>query len=428
MEKKKYKCSSKEHNEFDANCYCQKCDIYMCNKCEKFHTNFVPNHHSIPLDKDITELFTGFCKIENHQIELDYFCKNHNALCCAKCITKIKSKGNGQHIECNVCNYEDIVDEKKQNLKNNIKILEDLSNSLQTSIDELKKIVEKLSKNKEEIKLNIQKIFTKIRNAINNREDELLLEVDKEFEKLYFNEEILTEVEKLPNKIKISLEKGKIIDKEWDNKNKLNSLINDCINIENDIKIINTINKKIKECKSTNKEIKFNSGNEDINILESIKIFGNINNKKENNQNNINVNILDFNPENIKFVKKISDSFDCAYNCVYDCICFFISKKEEYVLGYTNKDFKSITFYDINNDKEIKKINNAHEKSIYTIKYYDYNLYDIILTSSNNNDIKIWNYNESLNILIMIINMFYHQHYYLIIIHFIYFVLEIVII
>ena len=396
MENKKQKCSLKEHNEFDANSYCQKCDIYMCNKCDKLHISLFPNHKSFNLDKDISNIFTGFCKVEKHQTELNYFCKTHNVLCCSKCIIKIKRKGNGQHTDCNVCNYEDIIDEKKQNLKNNIKILEDLSNSLQSSIDELKIIVEKISKNKEEIKLNIQKIFTKIRNAINNREDELLLEIDNEFEKLYFNEEILTETEKLPNKIKISLEKGKLIDKEWNNNNKLNSLINDCINIENDIKTINTINEKIKECKSTNTQIKFNSGNDDIIILESIKKFGNINSKKESN-NNDNINILDFNPQNIKFVKKITDSFCCSHNYVYDCICFFISKKEEYVLGYIDKEYKSVIFYDINNDKEIKKINNAHESSIFTIKHYDYNLYDIILTSSI--DIKIWNYYESLNIL-----------------------------
>ena len=408
MEKKKYKCSLKEHNEIDAICYCQKCDIYMCNKCEKYHINIFPNHNSITLDKDISNIFTGYCKVENHINKLEYFCKTHNILCCAQCIIKIKRKGNGQHTDCNVCNYEDIIDEKKENLKNNIKILEDLSNSLQSSIDELKIIVEKLTKNKEEIKLNIQKIFTKIRNAINNREDELLLEVDNEFDKLYFNEEILTETEKLPNKIKISLEKGKTIDKEWNN-NKLNSLINDCINIENDIKSINKINEKIKECKSTNKEIKFNSGNDEITILELIKKFGNINSKKENN-NNDNINILDFNPQNIKFVKKITDSFDCSDSYEYNGICFFISKKDEYVLGYIDKSCKSIIFYDINNDKEIKKINNAHDQGIYTIRYYDYNLYDIILTSSYNNDIKIWNYNESLNIL-TINNIFNNYNY-----------------
>ena len=410
MEIKKYKCSSKEHNEFDANCYCQKCDIYMCNKCEKYHLIMFSNHNSITLDKDITKIFTGYCKVENHQNELDFFCKTHNELCCAKCITKIKRKGFGQHIDCSICNFEDIIDVKKQNLKNNIKILEDLSNSLQSSIDELKIIVEKLSKNKEEIKLNIQKIFTKIRNAINNREDELLFEVDQEFEKLYFNEDILTETLKLPNKIKISLEKGKLIDKEWNNNNKLNSLIYDCINIENNIKNINTINEKIKKCKSTNSEIKFISGNDDITILELIKRFGIINSKKENIQNNINTNILDFYPQNIKFVKKISDSFGCYSRYVIDCVCFFISKKEEHLLGYIDKDNKSIIFYDINDDKEIKKINNAHDQGIYTIKYYDYNYYDIILTSSYNNDIKIWNYNESLNIL-TINNIFNNYKY-----------------
>ena len=127
MEKKKQKCSLKEHSEFEANSYCQKCEIYMCNKCEKVHKGLVPNHHSVILDKDISNIYTGFCKVEKHQAELDYFCKSHNVLCCAKCISKIKSKGNGQHTDCNVCNYEDIIDEKKQNLKNNIKILENLS-------------------------------------------------------------------------------------------------------------------------------------------------------------------------------------------------------------------------------------------------------------------------------------------------------------
>ena len=376
----------------------------MCNKCEKHHISIFPNHQSFTLDKDITNIFTGVCKVENHQIELEYFCKTHNELCCAKCIVKVKKKGNGQHIDCEVCNFEDIIDEKKQNLKNNIKILEDLSNSLQSSIDELKIIVEKLTKNKEEIKLNIQKVFTKIRNSLNNREDELLLEVDNQYEKLYFNEDILKETEKLPNTIKISLEKGKLIEKEWDN-NKLNSLINDCINIENDIKTINTINEKIKKFNSIDIQLKFNSGDDDITILESIKRFGNINNNKENNKNdnnNVNINVLNFNIQNIKFVKKISSSCgNGGNNNVYDSICFFISKKKEYVLAFidSNSNNKSIIFYDINNDKEIKKFNNAHENNIFIIKYYSYQLYDIILTSSSNNDVKIWNYNESLNIL-----------------------------
>ena len=47
----------------------------------------------------------------------------------------------------------------------------------------------------------------------------------------------------------------------------------------------------------------------------------------------------------------------------------------------------------------MKKLNNAHEQGIYTIKHYPYDKYDIILSTSYVNDIKIWNFNEGLNII-----------------------------
>ena len=87
-------------------------------------------------------------------------------------------------------------------------------------------------------------MFTQIRNILNKREDELLLEVDNLYNYKYFNEDIIKKGEKLPKQIKLSLEKGKLIDKEWDSKN-LYSYINDCINIENNIKTINVINESI---------------------------------------------------------------------------------------------------------------------------------------------------------------------------------------
>jgi len=49
-------------------------------------------------------------------------------------------------------------------------------------------LYEKIEKSKEELKIIIQKIFTKLRNALNDREDELLLEVDNRYNELYFNE------------------------------------------------------------------------------------------------------------------------------------------------------------------------------------------------------------------------------------------------
>jgi len=108
-----------------------------------------------------------------------------------------------------------------------------------------------------------------------------------------WNEDIIKKSEKLPNKIKISLEKGKIIDKEWnDDNNKLNSLINDCINIENNIIDINSINESIKKLKlNNNKKIRLIPEENEINDLTSkIKIFGQINNKFQFKEcpNNIN--------------------------------------------------------------------------------------------------------------------------------------------
>ena len=46
-------------------------------------------------------------------------------------------------------------------------------------------------------------LFTKLRTAINDREDELLVDIDKKFNELFINENIIKESEKLPIKIKI---------------------------------------------------------------------------------------------------------------------------------------------------------------------------------------------------------------------------------
>ena len=240
------------------------------------------------LDKNENEIFTGFCQEKKHNIELEYFCKTHNQLCCAACITKIEGGGNGQHTNCDICFIKEIKDEKKSKLKNNIKTLESLFNKLELSINELKKLFKRINENKEELKLKIQKLFTKIRGALNEREYELLLEVDNQYDKLFLKEDIIIESEKLPNKIKISLEKGKLIEKEnEENKNiKLNSYINDCINVEKNIKFIDEINEKIEKCNSNkNIVIKFipdeNENDGVSQFLETIKTFGKILNNNE---------------------------------------------------------------------------------------------------------------------------------------------------
>ena len=76
------------------------------------------------------------------------------------------------------------------------------------------------------------------------------------------------------------LEKSQIINKEYKD-NKINLLINDCINIEKNIKDINVINENIEKSKnSIEQEIIFNIDEKEIEyFIENIKKFGELNNK-----------------------------------------------------------------------------------------------------------------------------------------------------
>ena len=320
------KCSSKKHSNIVAISYCKVCKIYLCNKCQNLHSELFENHHSFNIDKNINEIFTGFCEKENHNIKFQYYCKNHNILCCAACICKIKDQGNGEHKDCTVLTIKEIKDEKKNILKENINFLKDLPNTLEKSINDLQIMLNKINEKKEELKIEIQKIFTKIRNELNNREDELLLEIDQKFNDKYFNEDIIKEGEKLPNKIKASLEKGINLDREWNDED-LNNIIYDCIEIENNVNNIKKINENIKMSKLNEKIIiDFNIPNEDNinNILEKIKKFG----KLELFQSNIIKNDED--------IKMISDWIKPNSNISYKLL-FKVSRDGDRISTFTEK-------------------------------------------------------------------------------------------
>ena len=271
------KCSLEEHKETEANTFCPECHISMCKKCENAHNTLFKTHHQYNFEKNSEEIFTGFCLLKNHHIELKYSCKNHNKLCCAACIAKINKIGDGQHKDCDVCIINDIKEEKKKKLMNNVINLEKLNDKLKETILDLKNIFDKIDKEKEELKLNVQKIFTRLRTVINEREDELLNEIDKIFDDKFFDENLLKEGEKLPNKIKTSMEKVKAMEKEWDDIN-LGKYINNCIIIENDIEKINIINQQINKCiENEEAKIQFCPDENGINnLLEKTKSFGNL--------------------------------------------------------------------------------------------------------------------------------------------------------
>ena len=279
------KCSSENHKEIDALYFCGECKIYMCNKCVKNHSQLFKNHNLIKLEKssDKSLLFTGICEEKNHKDALKYFCKIHNILCCAECIAKLKGKESGQHSDCDICFIEDIEKDKKIKLKNNLKYLEDISIDLSDKINAVKLSYEKIEKSKEELRMNVQNIFTKLRNALNNREDELLIEIDKKFNELYTNEEMIKNYVKLPNKIKALLDKGKETENNWEqNNNKLNFIINNCLKIEKNISEIKILNETINKSIDIKIDLKFYPEEKELNeLIENINIIGKIGKPKE---------------------------------------------------------------------------------------------------------------------------------------------------
>ena len=278
MESKKIICSLQDHSKEEAYFFCPECKIYMCNKCNKSHSELLKNfHHQFKLKEDNNDdNFTGLCKEKNHFEEIVYFCKTHNILCCALCIVKIKDEKYGKHSDCDVCKISEIEEEKKSKLKENIQNLENLSKNLEDSIKELKIIKNEGAENKENLKITIQKIFTKIRNEINERESELLLEVDKINDDFSLEKEKINNFEKFPKILESSLNKGKLLENQW-NENKLNFSINICLNVEKSIKEINTFNDILKNNYNNKIIIKFEPEENEINpFLEKIQKFGNI--------------------------------------------------------------------------------------------------------------------------------------------------------
>jgi len=276
---KNKKCSSQKHKDSNAISYCQECHSYLCKKCEILHSELLQNHETFSLDKNINEIFTGFCNEENHLEKLNFYCKDHNKLCCASCLCKIQGKNYGKHTECNVYIIEKIKEDKKNKLEETIKTLDYFSKKMIESIDQIKIIYDKLDEAKEKLHLEIQIIFAEIRNVLNEREYKLLLELDNKFNEIYFKQDLPKELNKLLNKINLLLEKGKLIDSKWENE-KLNLIINDFIQFEETMINFYSVNETIKKCdKLRNFQIEFiqeEKNNANI-IMDMIKNFGNFN-------------------------------------------------------------------------------------------------------------------------------------------------------
>ena len=277
------KCSMNGHEEKNAIKFCIECNIFMCHQCFNHHKGlFNDKHHLLDITENDDNIFTGLCTEENHSNKLDHFCKTHNQLCCISCIGT-----NGKHNNCQFCKIEDIKEEKKENLEKNMKALDDISNNIKESLIKLKDFSEKIEEQKEELKSKIMKTMTNIRNKLNEREDELLSNLESIFLDVYPSESIIQDYERLPKKISELSKKRNNANKNLNDSFFLNSYINDCVNIEKDFQKIKEINDSINKYDlNSKKEIYFFPEENDINkIYGEIKSFGKIYQQKDEKNN-----------------------------------------------------------------------------------------------------------------------------------------------
>ncbi len=133
----------------------------MCRICENYHSKLFDNHNSCNLNSNPDEKII-ICTEKNHSELLKFFCKNHNQLCCASCICKIKNQEYGQHSNCDVTTIEEIKENKENKIKDNLNILKNLSNNLNSTIEKFKNISQKINENKEHQKIKVKKYSPKL--------------------------------------------------------------------------------------------------------------------------------------------------------------------------------------------------------------------------------------------------------------------------
>ena len=147
-------------------------------------------------------------------------------------------------------------------------------------------------------------------------------QVEEVYKKVYFDDNIIKDCEKLNEKVKKCLES---INKLNDIKNELNYVINYYIEFGNNLNKINELNQKMIKCNSNNIRITFEVNNKELENI--IKKFGNINQNELNDDEKVNqiynqleaeYGISEFITEEI--AKNKIRELKCDYEQLYDWI------------------------------------------------------------------------------------------------------------
>lgn len=175
---KSQQCSNPDHSDREAAIYCSECGKYYCVECEaKLHNKVFADHaefvtHDISGD---ASPFTGKCEAHSGS-PLDFFCKDHFCLCCAKCMLE-----GGAHSNFRV-NPLSEVDQRSI-----VARLPRIAAKLETLVRKARRLSEKgLQKKQQTFEQNICAVrdkirttFSELRAALDAREQDLLAQANR---------------------------------------------------------------------------------------------------------------------------------------------------------------------------------------------------------------------------------------------------------
>ncbi len=243
-------------------------------------------------------------------------------------------------------------------------------------------------------KNNAEKIYNDIKNEIkeikkyvNNQIDVIINENQKKYNKL--------------EKSLLSLE-NKINENEKNNEKRINVLHK---KYEEEIKELKKKNdEKKKNLKILIEEYEIKKEKEEKEKKEKEKLF------ELNTNDNVNL-INDFKCENINDLKNINNINNHSTAWIFKSIAIYnIERNKEIIteIAYDDENNNSynIIIYNLSSNIIYNRINNAHSNQIYKIKHYyqSFTKNHILLTSSKDKSIKLWNISLSLISNILAIN------------------------
>ena len=354
-------------------------NFYYCFHCYKYYCKNCLNQHEknsvifIPLN------------------QIDSLCDKHGNKFISYCFTCKKNI-------CEICNLNKYHIEHKQELIENLKIhKKEIKKNYRNKIKEYENKINLIEEIKNKIVFEYEERINKINKYFkifkeNNIKELLILNnLLNTYETNYhqLNYQIIYNIKNIFhfNELNLpSFEENNI----FENENKLLEILKN-FNIlkESKIKefpeiILETPKnlKKINNEEKTEKHLKINNTfNVTHNFFSKFTI-----------QNNNSNNLFNSNPNNLKLLKEIADNANVLKINHPNLFTVFISTKNEPLLIYINNLNNSLYIYDLEKNKNIKIIKNAHNNSILCIRYfYDILLKrDLIITSSFDNSIKVF--------------------------------------